>query len=391
MPGERVLFVDDEQSIRKLLVTYFERRGYRVEAVADGLEALRAVQDDRPGLVVTDVNMPNLNGFELTRRLRANRRTSNIPIIMLSALKSEDEVLRGYGAGADEYVPKPIELAILAAKVETLLRRGREIAATPPPTRPSQVIAFLHGKGGVGATTLAANVAVLLASSSVDTVAVLDLDPQAAAVAMLLDLRPARVLAELARLAPTEVDDDDLAELVARHESGVRLLTSSNSPEKAELVTVATTQRALAWLRGQADYVLVDGAPTFSEPNLAVIDVANAVCLVTAPRLTALKATQDQLAVLATLAVPVEKTTLCLNRTSPGGLDIERIGAVFRRRPDVVIPYTPVFDDVADSGRPFVLASPDNAATSALRALAGKLASVVAAGAERATREAVLR
>lgn len=391
MPGEHVLFVDDEPPIRKLLVAYFERRGYRVEAVTDGVEALRAIQEDPPGLVVTDANMPKLNGFELTRRLRANRRTSNIPIIMLSALKSEDDVLRGYGAGADEYVPKPVALAILAAKVETLLRRGREIAAAPPAPHRSQVIDFLHGKGGVGTTTLAANVAVLLATSSVDTVAVLDLDPQAAAVAMLLDLRPARVLAEFARLAPTEVDDEDLEELVARHPSGVRLLTSSNSPEKAELVTVAATQRALAWLRGQADYVVVDGAPTFSEPNLAAIDAADVICLVTAPRLTALKATQDQLDVLATLAVPVEKTVLCLNRTSPGGLDLERVGAVFKRRPTVVIPYTPAFDDVADLGRPFVLAHPDNATTSAIRELVGKLASVAAARAEPAMREESLR
>ncbi len=391
MPGERILFVDDDRSIRKLLVAYFERRGYRVAAVADGVEALRAIQEDVPALVATDVNMPNLNGFELTRRLRANRRTSNIPIIMLSALKREDDVLRGYGAGADEYVPKPVELAILAAKVETLLRRGREIAAAPQPARGSHVLAFLHGKGGVGATTLAANTAVLMATSGVDTVAALDLDPQAPALAMLLDLRPRRVLAEFAHLAPIEVDDADLEALLARHGSGVKLLTSSDSPDKAELVTVATTQRALAWLRGRADHVVVDGAPTFSEANLAALDAASAICLVTAPRLTALKATKDQLDVLATLGVALEKTVLCLNRTSPGGLDIERVAAVFKRRPDAVIPYTPAFDDVADLGRPFALAYPDNAATNALRELAGKLDGVAAARSERVVGEEVPR
>ncbi len=383
MPGERVLFVDDEQPIRKLLVAYFERRGYRVASASDGLEALRAIQEDPPGLVVTDANMPNLNGFELTRRLRANRRTSNLPIIMLSALRSEEDVLRGYGAGADEYVPKPVELAILAAKIETLLRRGREIATAPVKARPSQVIAFLHGKGGIGATTLAANVAVLLATTSVDTVAVLDLDPQAAAIAMLLDLRPTRALSDFARLAPTEVQDEDLEELVVRHETGVRLLTSSDAPEEAELVTVATTQRALAWLRGHADYVICDGAPTFSEPNLAAIDAADVVCVVTAPRLTALKATKDQLDVLSTLGVAKEKIIVCLNRTSPGGIDLERGSAIFGRRPDVLIPYTPTFDDVADLGRPFVLAHRDSVTASVLRELANRLAGVAAARAER--------
>lgn len=379
MAGERLLLVDDEQSIRKLLLTYFERRGFRVQAVTDGVEALRAVQEDMPDLVITDVNMPNLNGFELTRRLRANRRTSRIPIIMLSALKREDDVLRGYGAGADEYVAKPVELTILAAKVETVLRRAREIAAAPPAEHRTRVVAFLHGKGGVGATTLAANVAVLLATSSVDTVAAIDLDPQAAALAMLLDLHPTRMLADLARLAPTEIPDEDIADLVTRHGTGLSLVTSADSPQKAELVTVTATQRAIAWLGTRSDYILTDGAPGFSEPNLAVLDAADVVCLVTAPRLTSLKATKDQLDVLAALAVPADKTVLCVNRTSPGGLDLDRIAALFGRRPEIVIPYTPTFDDLADMGRPFVLAHPDNAATTALRELAGKIAGVAGA------------
>src|SRR5437763_9816948 len=99
--GERVLFVDDEEQIRKLLSTWLTRHGYEVTVANDGWEALKAIRTKAPDLVITDVNMPNMNGLELTRRLRADHRTARIPVIMLSARKQADDVLTGYAEGAD--------------------------------------------------------------------------------------------------------------------------------------------------------------------------------------------------------------------------------------------------------------------------------------------------
>src|SRR5437762_13543072 len=125
VPGERVLFVDDEEQIRKLLSTWLTRQGYVVTVANDGWEALKAIRTKAPDLVITDVNMPNMNGLELTRRLRADHRTARIPVIMLSARKQADDVLSGYAEGADEYVPKPVEMAVLEAKIEVLIKRFR--------------------------------------------------------------------------------------------------------------------------------------------------------------------------------------------------------------------------------------------------------------------------
>ena len=100
-----------------------EGSGHRVVMASDGEEAYAKANQFRPDLVITDVNMPNMNGLELTRRLRADHRTARIPVIMLSARKQADDVLSGYAEGADEYIPKPVEMAVLAAKVEVLIRR----------------------------------------------------------------------------------------------------------------------------------------------------------------------------------------------------------------------------------------------------------------------------
>src|ERR671935_1199428 len=142
-----ILFVDDEESIRKLLSTYLTRQGYEVTLANDGFEGLKAVRSRMPDLVITDVSMPNMNGFELTRRLRADHKTARLPIVMLSARKQADDVLTGYAEGADEYVAKPVEMAVLAAKLEVLLKRFKAVTGQGTHKRGGNTVIFLHGKG----------------------------------------------------------------------------------------------------------------------------------------------------------------------------------------------------------------------------------------------------
>src|SRR5712691_3366641 len=193
MAGEKILIVDDEPHLRKLLHRYLSHAGYTIGLAGDGLEALQLVREQLPDLVITDVNMPNMNGLELTRRLRTSHKTAGVPILMLSANKQESDVLEGYAQGADDYVGKPVELAILRGKVELLLRRGA-LAAGAAPVEPGRVILFMHGKGGVGATTLSVNCAVVAASQSPERIGVLDLNLVFGNADILLDVRDPRPL-----------------------------------------------------------------------------------------------------------------------------------------------------------------------------------------------------
>src|ERR1700674_3670461 len=108
---------------------FLERTGYRVRKASDGIEALQLVHEKVPDLVITDVRMPELTGIELASRLRGNHRTAGVPILMFSDMGESRDALVGYAAGADDYLPKPFELAILEAKVQSLLRRS---AGAPP-------------------------------------------------------------------------------------------------------------------------------------------------------------------------------------------------------------------------------------------------------------------
>jgi DNA-binding response OmpR family regulator len=375
--GERVLVVDDEAQIRKLIEAYLTRKGYIVSTATDGYEALREVKQQGPHLVITDVNMPNLNGLELTRRLRAEAATARLPVIMLSAKKQADDILAGYAQGADEYVAKPVELAVLAAKVELLLKRMKvsddPASAAAPKTR-GMVCLFLHGKGGVGTTTLAVNGAIALASSMIYRVTLLDLSLEFPNAALHMNLKPQQTLADLSNVRIEDMTEDLFDLFLATHSSGVRLVVGAGRPELAELVTVPAVHHALDRLRAISDYVIVDSAATFTQHTLAAIDGADVIFLVTSAHLASLKATADIRTVLEKLGVPKERVLLALNRTTASGLEADPVMRFFGRKPDVTIPFTRPFDDAADEGKPLVLSSPQNAGAVVMRDLAAQIA-----------------
>jgi DNA-binding response OmpR family regulator len=122
-----VLVVDDEPTIVEVVGTYLERAGFEVERAMDGLEALRLTELHRPDLVVLDLMLPGLDGFEVLRRLR-ERPGKPVAVIMLTARGEESDRLVGLRHGADDYVVKPFSPAELVARVEAVLRR-----VSPPP------------------------------------------------------------------------------------------------------------------------------------------------------------------------------------------------------------------------------------------------------------------
>jgi two-component system response regulator MprA len=124
---ERVLVVDDDSSIRRMLERTLTAEGYEVSAVADGGAALVLVEESVPDLVVLDVAMPGLDGFAVSRRLRAKGLV--LPVLLLTARDAVADKVAGLDAGADDYLLKPFAPEELLARVRALLRRGRE--ATP--------------------------------------------------------------------------------------------------------------------------------------------------------------------------------------------------------------------------------------------------------------------
>lgn len=130
---ERALIVDDDADLLSILKRYLEKDGFEAVLAADGVKALAAAAATKPDIIITDVDMPHMDGFTLCRRVKESKALRNTPLIIMSGKKiSEADIVSGYTFGADDYVTKPISYPILMAKAKTLLRRA-ESRAKPAP------------------------------------------------------------------------------------------------------------------------------------------------------------------------------------------------------------------------------------------------------------------
>ena len=132
--GESLLVVDDDPFIARLLEIELRAAGYDVRVAADGALALEAARERRPDLVLADVMMPNMDGFELTRRLRQDPSTATVSVIMLTARGLSADKLEGFAIGADDYIVKPFDTPELLARIRGVLRRSRDTRTQSPLT-----------------------------------------------------------------------------------------------------------------------------------------------------------------------------------------------------------------------------------------------------------------
>jgi DNA-binding response OmpR family regulator len=134
MAGERILIVDDEAHIVELVRLYLEREGFRVDGASDGAQGLRLNRDLRPALVILDLMLPEVDGLEVCRQVRAE---SDVPIVMLTARDEDIDKIVGLELGADDYLTKPFNPRELVARVKAILRR------TEAPARPEGKVLHL--------------------------------------------------------------------------------------------------------------------------------------------------------------------------------------------------------------------------------------------------------
>lgn len=120
----KVLVIEDEEPIAQLLAYNLEKEGFSVAVAADGDEALVALEEERPDLVLLDWMLPNVSGIEICRQMRARSATRETPVIMLTARGEEEDRVRGLDVGADDYVTKPFSMTELVARMRAVLRRS---------------------------------------------------------------------------------------------------------------------------------------------------------------------------------------------------------------------------------------------------------------------------
>ncbi len=123
---KRILLIEDEEDIAALIKLQAELSGYKLHVEVDGINGYRAIEREKPDLVILDVMLPGENGLDVCRRMKSNAELKNIPVLILSAKGEELDIVLGLELGADDYVQKPFSPKILFSRIKAILRRGKE-------------------------------------------------------------------------------------------------------------------------------------------------------------------------------------------------------------------------------------------------------------------------
>jgi two-component system alkaline phosphatase synthesis response regulator PhoP len=127
---KRILLIEDEEDIAALIKLQAELSGYKLHVEVDGINGFRAIEREKPDLVILDVMLPGENGLDICRKMNGNAELKNIPVIILSAKGEELDVVLGLELGADDYVCKPFSPKVLFSRIKAVMRRGKEMEKT---------------------------------------------------------------------------------------------------------------------------------------------------------------------------------------------------------------------------------------------------------------------
>ena len=358
----KILIVDDDPNVQRLLTYTLKQEGYEVIVASDGAEGFRLWGADMPALVLLDVMLPKLDGYQVASKIRAEEGAqSHVPIIMLTAEREVEQKVRGLKAGADDYLIKPFHPAELMARIKSLLARftpQESLVGRPPLGR---IDVYYGAKGGVGTTTIAINTAIALHRELGRKVVLVDGNLQFGDHRVFLDLGLDRKSIVDVVTAPN-VDGDLIKQVLVKHDSGIDLLLAPPSPETAELVGQDHMPAILEILKTMYDYVIVDIDKKLDEVNLRILDAADTIFVVMTADLSCLKNVRLVLETIANLGYESSKVSLVLNRSNAfTGINVKNAEGALKRTINyqVVNEYRGAISAL-NSGAPFMFTKADS-------------------------------
>jgi pilus assembly protein CpaE len=261
--AEKILIIDDDLDTLRLVGLMLQKQGYSIMAASSGQQGLDMAFENPPDLVLLDVMMPGMDGYEVARQLRANTLTVNIPILMFTAKSQLDDKVTGFEAGADDYLTKPTHPSELQAHVKALLARSSKVKVNPP-TGPAEQSGYLIGviaaRGGLGVTSVSANLAVAIQKNLDTSVILAEFRPGQGTLTYDLNLTKPTGLIELLSLAQSnQITRNEVKDRLIYHPSGIDILVASPQPKDGIFQSkIEHFEVLLNRLRFMAKFLVVD-------------------------------------------------------------------------------------------------------------------------------------
>lgn len=374
----RIVLADDKvelrQNIKRLLS--FEESIEVVGEASNGQEAIDVAKITRPDIVMMDLNMPVIDGISATEMITSEM--PDISVILTSVQGDQEFIRKAMKAGARDFLIKPFSNDELIETIKSVFKsdqKKRQLYQVAPGAAPGEstvrrggkkqgdVITFFSTKGGVGKSTLVANLAVTLAKHTPHKIAVVDFDLQFGDIALMLNLVPSRNIISLLEEPPPWTSNVVLEYMIPHQQSGVEVLLAPSRPEYAEIVQVEHIEQTLMLLKEQYDIILVDTSSMFRNIELAILDASQQIMVVATLELSAIKDIKLCLDLLHNLNYSPDRIKLVLNKGKPpvGGIQYEDVQSGLKKDINVVIPTNGrECIEAINKGTPFCLGEPSS-------------------------------
>ncbi len=358
----RVLLIDDEQFYFKLIRKTLKEADYVLEYAQSGTEGLSKISTFDPELIIVDLKLPEMDGFEILERIKRDPKFSLIPVIVITVKDELSEKLKAFEMGADDYLVKPFQPEELVARMGILARRGKVIQHSRQETKTDGAMLTVHSlRGGLGCSSVVVNLGLAFQKLWGKKTLLVDGVLTAGQIALMLDARPAATWENLVGVPPENIDDSLTDEMMCSHKSGVRYIASPRFPIAADTFANEPLRIFVEKLRTQNDFILVDTPHDFSDMTIQMLSLSTSILLIMAPEMASLRTTMSALEIYDRLGIPPEKVTLILNNNSSNpAIKQAQLEKVLKRPVNFVLPYEAgEVNRALNFGEPFILTNPD--------------------------------
>ncbi len=360
-----VLLIDDEPELRSLLSTILVKNDFAVTFAEDGASGLRQAKELHPDLIILDIIMPGMDGFEVIRRLQEDPSCSHIPIMVLTAIATSYGRQTATDAGANDFVTKPFTVGDLVTRAKTMTDKADILSnrSTKPlkTTRQSRLFSVHSLRGGLGCTALAVNLAFALNNMLHRPTLLLDGDFARGQVAMALRLSTALSWSDLLRSSASNSVHRALEDKSIAHESGLHILTAPRNPDHADRFSTRFVSNTLGLFEHRYEYVIADLAHDFRGNTIELLKNSEMILYLLSPDSVSLQLTIKAMDTMTSMGIKPENVELILVDTRPNKpINLTEIEQRIGHSLSAYIPYAAEMSNAIDRGMPFINAYPSH-------------------------------
>ncbi len=347
MPKSHILIIEDDDDARMMYAIMLRSWGYEVSEATTGREGIKAALRQVPDLIILDIMMPDMDGYEVCKQMRADPGFRKVPILFLTALDTIDDRIKGYTTGADDFITKgQIDYRELGVRIQAALMRAERLSEPGQPGRSGLVVGLLSLRGGVGVSTVAMNLARYASTVSDRRVILIDLAFPVGSLSLWSGISGPRNVVALLSRAPSEINLELIRKYAIRNVYGAYFIAGPTTLTDLSGVRFQALEEVLRALRHDGYTVILDlgrGTLPIMWRTLSTCDWTGVI--------TSANPTSRALAKVAMQTLPehdVDPRTLLLLFNDVTDAKPTDVSLGLPRVPDVFIPYSESFDELSD-------------------------------------------